>query len=480
MCAKPTGFLEYPRKDFARRPRDERLLDWQEVQALQPPAELGLQAARCMDCGIPFCHAHGCPVGNLIPDFNDLVYRGHWREALALLHRTNNFPEVTGRVCPAPCEASCTLNLNQEPVTIRQIELAVVEKGWAEGWIVPEPATVLSGLRVAIVGSGPAGLAAAQQLARAGHAVTVFEQQAKIGGILRYGIPDFKLEKTVLDRRLAQMVAEGVRFETGVTVGADISLAYLQRSFHAALLAGGARTPRDLPVPGRDLAGILFAMDFLVRQNQSEVAPVAPDLSARGRRVVVIGGGDTGADCVGTSLRQGAASVTQFEILPKPPPTRCESTPWPEWPYILRSSSSHEEGGERRWSITTKEFLGAQGEVTGVRCAEVEWLATADGRRTCRERAGTEFVQPAERVLLAMGFTREGNGEVLRRFGVELDAAGNPRLSPDGMATRPGIFVAGDLGTGASLVVRAIAAGRQVAAGIHRYLCALASAKGAR
>jgi NAD(P)H-dependent glutamate synthase small subunit len=477
MCAKPTGFLEYSRKDFDKRPKGERLLDWQEVQTLQTPAELTQQAARCMDCGIPFCHAHGCPLGNLIPDFNDMAYRGHWREALALLHRTNNFPEITGRICPAPCETSCTLNLNQEPVTIRQLELAIVEKGWSEGWITPEPAAVKSGRRVAIIGSGPAGLAAAQQLARAGHEVTVFEQDERIGGILRYGIPDFKLEKQVLDRRLQQMAAEGVAFETGVTVGVDLALSYLQRSFHAVLLAGGARHPRDLAVPGRDLAGIHFAMDFLVRQNRL-ARPAAPggqgaEISAAGKRVVVIGGGDTGADCVGTSLRQGAVAVTQFEILPKPPPTRSESTPWPEWPYVLRSSSSHEEGGERRWNITTHAFLGQDGRVNGIRCAEVEWVTAENGRRICRDRAGTEFVQPADLVLLAMGFTREGNSEVLKRFGVELDAAGNPKLGPDGMTSGRGVFVTGDLASGASLVVRAIAAGRRAAEGIHCFLGAL-------
>ena len=476
MCAKPTGFLEYSRKDFGKRPKEERLLDWSEVQVPQAPAELAQQAARCMDCGIPFCHAHGCPLGNLIPDFNDLAYRGHWREALALLHRTNNFPEVTGRVCPAPCETSCTLNLNQEPVTIRQLELAIVEKGWSEGWIKPEPAAVKSGRRVAIIGSGPAGLAAAQQLARAGHEVTVFEREARIGGILRYGIPDFKLEKRVLDRRLAQMAAEEVAFETGVMVGVDLALSYLQRSFNAVLLAGGARSPRDLTVPGRELAGIHFAMDFLVRQNRraEQAAPgQSAEITAAGKRVVVIGGGDTGADCVGTSLRQGASAVTQFEILPKPPPTRSESTPWPEWPQVLRSSSSHEEGGERRWNITTHAFLGQDGQLSGVRCAEVEWVTADKGRRVCRDRPDTEFVQPAELVLLAMGFTREGNSEVLGHFGVELDAAGNPKLNPEGMTTRPGVFVTGDLASGASLVVRAIAAGRKAAEGIQRFLAAV-------
>jgi len=473
MCAKPTGFLEYPRKDFGKRPRKERLLDWAEVQTLQPPAELTLQAARCMDCGIPFCHAHGCPLGNLIPDVNDLVYRGHWRAALDLLHRTNNFPEITGRICPALCESSCTLNLRQEAVTVRQIELAVAEKGWSEGWIRPEPPAVRSGRRVAVVGSGPAGLAAAQQLARAGHTVTVFEKDERIGGILRYGIPDFKLDKAVLDRRLEQMRAEGVAFETGVTVGADLSLSYLQRSFDAVLLAGGARVPRDLTVPGRNLDGVHFAMDFLVRQNRSaghgQRGP-APEITAAGKRVVVIGGGDTGADCVGTSLRQGALSVTQFEILPKPPPTRCESTPWPEWAYMLRSSSSHEEGGERRWSVTTTSFVGENGRVRAVHCTEVEWCTDDKGRRTCRERPGSEFTQPADLVLLAMGFTREGNGEVLTRLGVSVDASGRPQVDAAGMTSVRGVFVAGDLAAGASLVVRAIAAGRQVAEGISRFL----------
>lgn len=473
MCAKPTGFLEYSRKDVGKRPAEERLLDWAEVQTLQPTDELVRQAARCMDCGIPFCHAHGCPLGNLIPDFNDMVYRGHWREALALLHRTNNFPEVTGRICPALCESSCTLNLNQEAVTIRQLELAIAEKGWCEGWIKPEPAAVHSGRRVAVIGSGPAGLAAAQQLARAGHAVTVFEKDECVGGILRYGIPDFKLDKAVLDRRLEQLRAEGVSFETGVSVGTDLSLSYLQRSFDAVLQAGGARVPRDLAVPGRELDGIHFAMDFLVRQNRSggrDGTGPATEVVATGKRVVVIGGGDTGADCVGTSLRQGALSVTQFEILPKPPPTRCESTPWPEWPYMLRSSSSHEEGGERRWCVTTTGFCGQDGRVSALRCAEVEWTTDEKGRRACRQVPGSDFPQPAELVLLAMGFTREGNGDVLRRFGVRVDASGAPEVDSTGMTSVSGVFVAGDLASGASLVVRAIAAGRQVADGIGRFL----------
>ena len=471
---KPTGFLEYGRRDAPKRDVGERVGDHREIEGALSLEQLGEQAARCMDCGIPFCHAHGCPLCNLIPDFNDMVYRGQWRRALDLLHSTNNFPEITGRICPAPCETSCTLGISQPAVTIRQIELQIVERGWQEGWIEPEPAAAPTGRKIAIVGSGPAGLASAQQLARAGHSVTVFERADRIGGILRYGVPEFKLEKRVLDRRLEQMRAEGVRFEANVTVGEDIAIRYLCRSFDAVLLAGGARTPRDLTVPGRELTGIGFAMPFLTQQNRRNAGDVIPPeeaVLATGKRVLVIGGGDTGADCVGTCNRQGATQVMQIEILPQPPPVRDSSTPWPMWPYQLRSSSSHEEGCERRWSVLTKEFVGDGGAVRGIRAVDIEWNKDeATGRMRFEEVPGSEFRIDAELVFLALGFTREGNAEVLRRFGVETDEQGSVVVHAAGVSSRPGVFVAGDLGQGASLVVRAIAEGRRAAADIDLYL----------
>ncbi|MEI8078882.1 MAG: glutamate synthase subunit beta [bacterium] len=479
--AKPTGFLEITRRTMSKRPAAERLRDWREIE--QPLAEAALeqQGARCMDCGVPFCHLSGCPLRNLIPEWNDLVYRQHWREALELLHSTNNFPEITGRLCPALCEAACTLGTNDQPVTIRQIELQLVERGWHAGWIQPQPAAVRSGRKVAVVGSGPAGLAAAQQLARAGHQVTVYEAHDHLGGVLRYGIPDFKLEKLVIDRRLNQLRAEGVRFETGVRVGDDVSIAYLRRTYDAVLLAGGARIPRDLPIPGRDLAGLHFAMDYLIQQNQrgaGETVPEAEAITAEGRRVLIIGGGDTGADCLGTALRHGAVSVMQVEIMPQPPAERDVSTPWPLWPYMLRSSSSHEEGGERRWNLLTKEFIGKNGRVHAVRAVEVEWKKDANGRMNFVEKAGTIHDIPADLVLLAMGFTKEGNRKVLQVFGIQTTAAHDPVLDANLMSSVPGVFVAGDLNRGASLVVRAMMDGRQAAAGIDRYLCALAKRSG--
>jgi NAD(P)H-dependent glutamate synthase small subunit len=471
--AKPTGFLEYQRQDAPKRPVAERITDFKAVEQPMPEGVLETQAARCMDCGIPFCHMAGCPLKNLIPEWNDLVYRKQWREALELLHSTNNFPEITGRICPAPCEAACTLGANDKPVTIRQIELALVERGWAEGWITPKPAAAQSGKRIAIVGSGPAGLAAAQQLARAGHRVRVYEHDDRIGGVLRYGIPDFKLEKWVLDRRIRQMEQEGVAFETSVRIGEDIAAPYLRRAYDAVLFTGGARIPRDMQAPGRELAGVHFAMDFLTQQNRlvaGDTIPADQRISAKGRHVLVIGGGDTGADCVGTSVRQGAAGILQIEILPRPPEKRDPNTPWPLWPNVLRTSSSHEEGGERRWSLQTKEFLGKNGKLCGVRAVEIEWKKDANGRFTPVEKPGSEFEIPCDLALLAMGFTKEGNVKILNAFGVTTTPAGDPVLDAAGMTNLPGVFVAGDLSKGASLVVRAIADGRAAAASVSNWL----------
>jgi len=471
---KPTGFLEYQRTDPPYRPIQERVRDFHEVDLMLPIEELQRQAARCMECGIPFCHAKGCPLQNLIPDFNDMVWRGQWRKALDLLHSTNNFPEFTGRVCPAPCEASCTLALEEEPVTIEHIELQIAETGWKNGWIVPEPPPFRSGRRVCVVGSGPAGLAASQQLVRAGHEVVLFEAADRPGGVLRYGIPDFKLEKWVIDRRLQQMQEEGLTIETDATVGEDLSLRYLRRRFHAVLLTCGARTPRDLNIPGRDLAGIHFAMDFLTQQNRRIAGDSIPDgeeIHAGGKRVIIIGGGDTGSDCLGTALRQGATEVTQIEIMPRPPDQRDPSTPWPLWPYQLRTSTSHQEGGTRMWSVLTKEFLGRNGHVCGIRAAQVQWERDPDtGRMTFRELPGAEFTLEADLILLAMGFTKEGNAEILRRFGIAVDASGSPVLDSGGMTSLPGVFLAGDFLQGASLVVRAIADGRRAAEQINRFL----------
>ena len=472
---KATGFIEYQRRDAAKRPVEERLRDYAEIEQPLPDRDLQTQAARCMDCGIPFCHGYGCPLANLIPEWNDMLYRGQWQYALELLHETNNLPEITGRICPAPCEPACTLSINREPVAIRQIELQLVERGWQEGWIKPRPPKVPTGHRVAVVGSGPAGLAAAQQLARAGHAVTVFEKADRIGGILRYGIPDFKLEKWVIDRRLQQMRQEGVVFETSVEIGRDISIGYLRRSHAAVLLAGGAMVPRDLKVPGRELAGIHFAMDFLTQQNRRNAGDDLPEdqaISAQDRHVVVIGGGDTGSDCVGTALRQGARSVRQIEILPRPPETPDPGTPWPMWPIKLRTSSSHQEGCTREWVLTTKEAIGDdQGRVRALRLCEVEWRKEPKtGRMQPIEKEGAERQVEADLVLLAMGFVRAGNAGILAAFEVATDPDGAPRLDTDYMSETPGVFVAGDLALGASLVVRAIDQGRQAAAGIDRHL----------
>ncbi|MEJ5368924.1 MAG: glutamate synthase subunit beta [Bryobacteraceae bacterium] len=464
---KPTGFMEFQRESFGRRPVGERIRDWFEVYVPLPEDRVRKQGARCMDCGVPFCHT-GCPLTNLIPDWNDLVYRGRWREALRELHATNNFPEFTSRICPAPCEASCVLGINEPPVSIKAIERAIIDRGWEEGWIQPEPPLERTGKRVAVVGSGPAGLAAAQQLARKGHLVTVFEKADRIGGLLRYGIPDFKMEKRHIDRRMAQMAAEGVTFRTGCHVGVDISVDELRRQFHAIVLAGGAEQPRDLRVPGRELKGIHFAMEFLPlnnRRNAGDDIPAGEWISAAGKNVIIIGGGDTGADCLGTSIRHGAKSVRQFEIMPMPPTERSPQTPWPLWPYQLRSETSHEEGGERIWSISTLEFLGDEnGHVRALRTTRVGPPPKFE------PLPGTEEIYEADLVLLAMGFTGPVKNGLLEQLGVELDARGNVKADENFMTSVPGVFAAGDMRRGQSLVVWAIAEGRKAAEGVHQWL----------
>lgn len=470
---KPTGFLEFERKDPTYRPREDRIHDWHAVERLPDLDEIREQAARCMDCGVPFCHGCGCPLANIIPEWNDMVYRGRWREALDLLLQTNPFPEFTGRICPALCEGSCVAGLNQEPVTIRSIELAIIEQAFAAGWMTPQPPAQRRDQRVAVIGSGPAGLAVAQELNRRGFQVTVYDAARKPGGILRYGIPEFKLEKSVVARRVSLMEAEGVRFECGVLVGEDISLKFLRDRFSAICLAGGAREPRDLAVPGRALRGVHFAMDFLRQQNRrldGEKHLAAEDILATNKRVVVVGGGDTGADCLGTALRQGAVSVLQIEILPEPPPTRSPSTPWPAWPLMRRDSSSHKEGGTRRWCVSPREFVGREDHVMALRAVEVEWQTGPDGRSVMTERPGTQFDAPADLVLLAMGFTGPRTSRILQDLGVQRDIRGNVTKDANNMTSVPGVFASGDMARGASLVVRAMADGLATAAGIERYL----------
>ncbi len=460
---KVTGFLEYTRELPQRRDPAVRIQDWLEIYQPFPEDHLRTQAARCMDCGVPFCHT-GCPLTNIIPDWNDLVYHGRWKEAVRQLHATNNFPEFTGRICPAPCEAACVLGINEPAVTIKQIEKTIIDRAFDEGYIVPEPPEVKSGKRVAVIGSGPAGLAAAQQLARAGHDVTVFEKSDRLGGLMRYGIPNFKMEKHLIDRRLEQLRGEGVRFQTSAHVGVNVAVEDLRREFDAVLLAGGSEQPRNLNVPGRELKGIHFAMEFLPQQNRVCEGDSVPDqILATGKNVVIIGGGDTGADCLGTSHRHGARSVTQFELLPKPPETRSPATPWPMWPLQLRVESSHEEGGTRDWSVSTVRFSGDDhGNVKQLHAVRVS--------PKLEPLPGTEFTLDADLVLLAMGFTGPVKGGMIEQLGVNLDARGNVATDASHATSVAGVFAAGDMRRGQSLVVWAIAEGRKAAAAIDRFL----------
>jgi glutamate synthase (NADPH) small chain len=468
-----TGFLDFKRKNYTYKDVDERIKNYDEFLVLQPEKEIEKQGARCMDCGIPFCHGAGCPVYNLIPEWNDLVYRGKWKEAYERLELTNNLPEITGRVCPAPCETACTLSINTSPVTIKQIELAIIEKAFENGWVIPRPPVSETGKKVAVIGSGPSGLAAAQQLRRFGHSVTVFEKSEEVGGILRYGIPDYKLNKKVIDRRCEQMRAEGVKFETDIVIGEDLSARYLKKSFDVVLLTMGAGEPRDLNVLGRGLEGIHFAMDFLTQSNQFVSGKkIEKQISAKNKSVLVIGGGDTGADCVGTSVRQGAKRIYQYEILPKPKQWDKDYNPeWPGWPAIFRTATSHEEGCERDWSILTKRFTGSGVKVTGASFAKVEWeKSKRTGQFKMNEVPETEFTLDVDLVLLAMGFVHVQHNRLLTDFGVEFDSRGNISVNERYETSVPDVFAAGDSATGASLVVRAIYHGRQAAESIHKYL----------
>ncbi|MDR2171628.1 MAG: glutamate synthase subunit beta [Planctomycetaceae bacterium] len=464
--------FETRRLESDYQPVSERLCHYNEFRHSFSSSDIEDQSGRCMTCGIPFCHNAGCPLGNPVPETNSLVYEGRIQEACDLLHVYCNFPEVTGRICPALCECSCVHNIYGEPVAIRQLEFEIVERGWLEGWIKPHLASISTGKRVAVIGSGPAGLSAAQQLARLGHSVVVYEKSDAPGGIMRYGIPDFKLEKHIIDRRIGQLVSEGVKFEFGVTVGEDVSAKYLLGKFDALLLAGGAMEPRNVDVAGRELAGIYFAMDYLTASNnavksaRSDTSMLRSVIDARGKNVVILGGGDTGADCLGVALRQGAASVVQLEIMPKPPEKHNPATPWPRWAQILRTGTSHKEGGERRWSVATKKFLGQGGNVTGVETVQVNWQG---GKPV--EVVGTEVKIRAEMVLLALGFVHPKHDALLGTLGVELDARGNVKVDPvTKMTNINGVFAAGDMQSGASLIVRAINSGREAATGIDNYL----------
>ena len=469
---KPTGFIEIQRKKHPTRPVEDRLRDWREVYLPYPKTDLQMQGARCMDCGIPFCH-QGCPLGNLIPDWNDFVYRDRWQAALDRLHATNNFPEFTGRLCPAPCEGSCVLGINADPVTIKAVEVSIIDHGYEQGWIAAHPPHTRTWKKVAVVGSGPAGLAAADQLNRAGHSVTVFEKSDRIGGLLRYGIPEFKMEKRVLSRRLAIMEEEGVIFRPGVNIGVDVPVKRLTAGYDAVLLAAGAGQPRDLNVPGRDLTGIHFAMEYLTLSNKRCEGDSIPDdqfISAEGKHVIIIGGGDTGADCLGTAHRQRARSVTQLELLPMPPMTRAADNPWPQWPNIFRVSTAHEEGGERLYSVNTLRFVGDdRGRVRALQAVKVEMIRK-DGRVEFVPVAGSEFEIPADLVLLAMGFVGPERAPLVNDLGVKLTERGNVWRDARWMTSVPGVFAAGDMQRGQSLIVWAIAEGRSAARGIDEYL----------
>ena len=466
--------MEYQRVNYGMRSIAQRLKDYREIIVLPAQEEISRQGGRCMDCGIPFCHAMGCPVYNLIPEWNDLVYNGKWQEAYWRLEMTNNLPEITGRICPAPCETGCTLSISDSPVTIKQIELAIIENAFKQGWVVPRPPSIETGKKIAIIGSGPAGIAAAQELRRLGHAVTVFEKADRIGGILRYGIPDFKLEKWVIDRRIEQLLSEGVEFETGVHIGDDLSAKYLKRTFDVVLLTMGAGAPRDLNVPGRDLRGIHYAMDYLIQSNKSVAGlPVEGEIiSAKGKNVVVIGGGDTGSDCVGTANRQGAKKVYQFEILPKPMEWNESFNPsWPNWPQILRTSSSHEEGCARDWNVLTQKFTGKAGCVETMHFAKVKWGAPAAGKSPAMsDEPNTETELQVDLVLLAMGFIHVEHHKILEELSVAFDKRGNIQTNKRYETSVPGVYAAGDAGIGASLVVRAIFHGREAAKSISEYL----------
>ena len=468
---KVTGFMEIARAEPQNAPVEERIQFYREFTQPMADDEVRKQGARCMDCGIPFCQS-GCPINNIIPDWNDLVYRGNWREALEVLHSTNNFPEFTGRVCPAPCEAACVLNINNDAVAIKTIEHEIIDRGWEHGWVVPQPPARKTGKRVAVIGSGPAGLACSQQLARAGHDVVLFEKNSRIGGLLRYGIPDFKMEKQHIDRRIEQMRAEGVEFRVGQHVGVDVDAKKLLAEFDAVVLSGGSEHPRELDVPGRNLAGIHFAMEFLPQQNKRVAGEDVPaQITATGRHVIVIGGGDTGSDCVGTSIRQGAASVTQFELLPQPPERENKPLTWPNWPMKLRTSSSQEEGCERDWSVGTKSFSGKDGRVGTLHAVRLDWRRDDHGSMKMQEVAGSEFDMPADLVLLAMGYLHPVHAGLLDQLGVEYDGRGNVKADTERYRTSVDkVFSAGDMRRGQSLVVWAIREGRQAARAVDEFL----------